>query len=375
MFAPNVWSFEPPNTQIVHKYSESNEKHEKQICKRIHSHPFNRVITIILPDRQAIPDTILPFLKDTDHYQLNDLPLTEFTKKPFIEAFVKRGQFYGTSVDTRIDVDNCVCITPEGIFCLSVTKDTYHRLGIEGKLSAFAKKHRNRYTIEINLKSSDIATTTKYYARLQTALSNESLGTFKMRFTWEPPREKDEKRAICPSSIAKYFTDLGYDVQLNQTECKTSVEYGLKVPILGSETDELVDLNGQSKFYASPDELVEYAGMLALSCNLESSEYLNTWSFTGHTVAVGNAFVVRLKGLFTCNLVKMLFKKLRAYVNENVEIPWISLYVHGDPHSPVSFGGAEHSFTTTGDNSYVLFVSSNSKCLYYEFLSSNKALK
>lgn len=44
MFAPNVWSFDAPNTQIAHKYSESNEKHEKQICKRIHSHPFNRVV-------------------------------------------------------------------------------------------------------------------------------------------------------------------------------------------------------------------------------------------------------------------------------------------------------------------------------------------
>lgn len=46
MFAPNVWSFDPPKTQIVHKYSESNEKHEKQICKRIHSHPFNRMVRL-----------------------------------------------------------------------------------------------------------------------------------------------------------------------------------------------------------------------------------------------------------------------------------------------------------------------------------------
>lgn len=165
--------------------------------------------------------------------------------------------------------------------------------------------------IKIDLKSPDIATTTKYYARLQTALSKEALGRFKMRFVWEPPREKNDTKAICPSSAAKYFSDLGYDVDLKQTECKTSVEYGLNVPILGPDSDELVELNGKSEFYVSPDELVEYAGMLAMSCNLESTEYLNTWSITGHTVAVGNAFVVRLKGMFTCNLVKLLFKKLR----------------------------------------------------------------
>lgn len=165
--------------------------------------------------------------------------------------------------------------------------------------------------IEVNLKSPDVATTTKYYARLQTALSNESLGTFKIRFMWEPPREKDQKNAICPSSIAKYFSELGYKLDLQQTECKMAVEYGLKVPRLGPESDKLIEINGQSNFYATPHELVEYAGILNLSCNMESSEYLNSWSVTGHTIDVGNALVVRLKGLFTCNLVKLLFKKLR----------------------------------------------------------------
>lgn len=71
----------------------------------------------------------------------------------------------------------------------------------------------------------------------------------------------------------------------------------------------------------------------------------------------------------------MLFLIHRDYSTQHPEIPWTSLYVHGDPHTPVSFGGAEHSFTTNGDNSYAIFVSSGSKCLYYEFLSSNKALK
>lgn len=55
------------------------------------------------------------------------------------------GQFYGLSVNTRIDVDDCVGLTPAGILHLSVTKDIYHYLGLEGKLSAFANKHPNRY--------------------------------------------------------------------------------------------------------------------------------------------------------------------------------------------------------------------------------------
>lgn len=44
MFAPNVWSFDPPNTQFTYKYSESDQKHVKQINKRIQSHVFNRMV-------------------------------------------------------------------------------------------------------------------------------------------------------------------------------------------------------------------------------------------------------------------------------------------------------------------------------------------
>lgn len=47
MFAPNVWSFDPPNTQFTYKYSESDRKHVKQINKRIQNHPFNRMVSNI----------------------------------------------------------------------------------------------------------------------------------------------------------------------------------------------------------------------------------------------------------------------------------------------------------------------------------------
>lgn len=174
-----------------------------------------------------------------------------------------------------------------------------------------AQLFRSALAIEIDLKSNELATTTKFYGRLQTALSNESLSTFTLNVTWEPPKERDEHKRICPSSVAKYFADLGYDVKLIQTDCKTSIEYGLKVPLLGPESDELVEVNGNGDLYATPHELAEYAGMLALGCNLETSEYLNTWSFSGHSMEVGNALVIRLKGLFSCDLIKMLFKKLQ----------------------------------------------------------------
>lgn len=161
--------------------------------------------------------------------------------------------------------------------------------------------------IVIDLKSKDLVTISKYYARVQNALSNESLSKFTMRFAWVPPKKSN----TCTSSVAKYFNDCGHEVNLIQTACKMNFEYGLRPPLLGPENDEPIEIDGKSAFYATPHELVEYAGMVALSCDLDGSEYLNSYSFTGHTIEVGSALTVRLKGMFSCDLIRMLFKNLR----------------------------------------------------------------
>lgn len=162
------------------------------------------------------------------------------------------------------------------------------------------------------MKRKELQTTSKYYQRIQTALSNEFLPKFRLRFTWTPPTLDNRTTSeICPSSVAKYFTDLGYHVDLIQTECKISQEYGLQIPLLGPNQDKPSKLNGIKKFYATPHQLVEYAGLLALSCGMDKTEYLNSWSFHGHTIEVGTALVVRLTGMFTGELIESLFKKLK----------------------------------------------------------------
>lgn len=65
--------------------------------------------------------------------------------KPFFLCQLT-GRFYALSINTRIDVDDCIGISSDGILHLSVTKDIYHYLGLEGKLSKTAKKYSNRYS-------------------------------------------------------------------------------------------------------------------------------------------------------------------------------------------------------------------------------------
>lgn len=109
--------------------------------------------------------------------------------------------------------------------------------------------------------------------------------------------------------MAKYFADLEYEVILAETKSVITQEYSLNIPQLGKDVEPAA--NEIPTFYATPDEIVEYVGMLSLGCNFERHDFLNTWQFSGVTTEVGTALVIRLNGFFTCLMIERLFDSLR----------------------------------------------------------------
>lgn len=156
--------------------------------------------------------------------------------------------------------------------------------------------------IKLDLNHPDLRSGTKYYDRVKNALSHELLSDISLRICWTPLDS-----SICKSSIAKYFADRQYDVQLVETQMKVHQEYSLNMPLLGENTP--VD-NGE-KLFATPDELIEYVGMLSLSCNLERDEYLNSFNCDGRSVNVGGAKVIRWNGMFDCHTIVQLLEELK----------------------------------------------------------------
>lgn len=157
--------------------------------------------------------------------------------------------------------------------------------------------------VRLNLLNPDLSPDTKFYQRVRTALTNPLLPKMSMRVAWQPPADS----AICPSSVAKYFDEKGYRVRLIQTNRSQHQEYSMEMPLLGKDGDKL-NANG---FYATPNDIIEYIGMLSLGCNREPSEYLNSYRCHGHSREVGNGTVVQWRGMFTCNTVERLFDMLR----------------------------------------------------------------
>lgn len=79
------------------------------------------------------------------------------------------------------------------------------------------------------------------------------------------------------------------------------------MPLLGENL--LTDC--EDELFATPHELIEYVGMLSLSCNLDQDEYLNSFNCDGRSVSVGAAKVVRWNGMFDCHSIAQLLEELK----------------------------------------------------------------
>lgn len=149
---------------------------------------------------------------------------------------------------------------------------------------------------------------TKYYERVKRALGHSHLTPFSFRINWDPPELSNP--IICPSSVAKYFSDKGYKIKLGMTEMKQHQEYSLKMPLLGR--DEPTPKNEDIvEFYVTPHELIEYIGMLSLECNLVQSDFINSYQCPGRFMEIGSAKVLQFRGFFTYETITQLFSSLK----------------------------------------------------------------
>lgn len=125
-------------------------------------------MSVTLPDTLKVPKSVSDALvNDCDYYKVCNLDVSEFIDATFIASFIKSGKlkiymayayclfdligclFLGTltllSVNRNIDCDDCIAITPSKNLILSLTKETYQSLGLEGVVSHFCANNKYKY--------------------------------------------------------------------------------------------------------------------------------------------------------------------------------------------------------------------------------------
>ncbi|XP_022920567.2 ribonuclease P protein subunit p40-like isoform X2 [Onthophagus taurus] len=331
MLCPEVWNFKPPPVD----YRVESGKFEDNLVQDFH---FNHLVSVTVPGSLKFPQELKDILtQDTEYYQIEDFNLGELIEEKFLKAFVNQGNLSCLSIDTNIDTQNCLCIIPNKTLILSLLKETYQSLGIQGKVSYFSKNNHFKYIIKVSLL--DLKPNSAFHKKVKTALSGLR---FNLILNWEPPQEE-----ICASSIAKYIQDLGYKVKSCFIQ-ENSHFVSPKVP--------KIDFNGCN------DEEVfnycEFLGMVALDADFDGkpNDYINTYEVPEPCENLGPVRYVQWRGFFTSTRILKFLKALRGYQKIQENIPWISLHVSGFQDAPISWGNTENRFFTDSEDSFTYFI-------------------
>ncbi|XP_068234724.1 ribonuclease P protein subunit p40-like isoform X1 [Palaemon carinicauda] len=358
MHEPEVIQFQAPESHLgFSRHCFDDPKLDSIFHNLIDEHPFNTKVNVVFPSETYHARLDNVFEEDNDFYELEKIPLFEFCTPVFLEAFLNAGKFYAVSCDARLDLDNVAALTPDGCLVLILDKDTYSNLRLNGKLSAhILRRPKERYIVKVNLKNNFIPGR-PYYKKVMDAFS-EVLLKFNFWISWIP-NDSD----VCPSSVAKYFSDRGYVVYRQEVQIRNSTLNDLDVPLIQIEINE----GGDEKLEIEPEVLLEWIGCTSLgiklgTCGTSYSDLANPKT----TRRIESIETFQCNGFFLPSYIHLLVKELRLILEETEEesLPWVSITVYGHVDSPISWGLTENFYYTNGDNFYTLIIMRTSLLIY-----------
>ncbi|XP_018597238.1 ribonuclease P protein subunit p40 isoform X1 [Scleropages formosus] len=333
----------PRNVLVCERSSFMNEKsrHDKHVSQ----HYFNYKVSVFIPHCGVPPSSLSDAMRRfTRFYLVREVPVFELLGEECLEKTVRTGRFYALSYKTRIDQDDVVALLPTGQLILSVVKDTYEQLGLEGRPSQYAHKRPMRYVVVIDLTDKSMAPGSKRYDRVLWALREKV--PLKTDFLMACHSVVGTEAWSLPPCLSRYpWKEL-------QASVDTQTLRDLPCPVLHGD-----DLRGETA--CEPHAFLEWLGAvgLGIGCENEATSFLSTYECPEPRTLVDQAVLCTVTGLLLPEDIHSLLEELRRYFDQPKSSSWLSLVVHGFADSPISWGMAEHGFHKGGENfySFVLF--------------------
>uniref|UniRef100_A0A8C5MB96 Ribonuclease P/MRP subunit p40 n=1 Tax=Leptobrachium leishanense TaxID=445787 RepID=A0A8C5MB96_9ANUR len=326
---------------------KSNFKQEKsRHSAHVETHYFNCLVSVLLPECGPLPEKIKSTIEGFGSYfVIRNLSVHEFVTEDFRNTFIKQGSFYALSYQTRIDQDNTAALLPTGKLILSVDKDTYEELGLQGKPSLYSGKNAMRYTINIDLTDKALSADGKKFQRINWCLSEKKPLLFDFLLAWENTES---------SSILSYFSS--YKIKSCPFTINTTVLRDLHCPVINSGR-----LHGKAEEACSSERVFEWFGAVSnnIDCTNQSSSFISTFCCPFPSTVVQQTSLCTITGFITPEKIQRLLQQLREYFIEPKLTTWVSLMVHGFADSPVSWGENEHGFCRGGENLYSFIIFNN----------------
>ncbi|XP_028831526.1 ribonuclease P protein subunit p40 isoform X1 [Denticeps clupeoides] len=336
------------NLLVCEKSSFRNEKSRYDI--HVSQHYFNYKVSVLIPECAVLPATVAGLMDSFGpYYRVRDLPVYKLLEENFLENVLKRGNFYALSYKTRIDEDNTVAFLPTGQLILSVDKDTYERLGLEGKPSQYNHRQVMRYVVTVDVTEKSMAPGSKRYQRVLASLTER----VPMKCDFLFSRHKNAAAAAEDGALKALLSQFKYDT--HKPILKTHTLKDMLHPSLKSS-----DLRGDGPLF-SPHHFLEWLGAvnLDITCSDPVDSFLSIYNCPEPHTPMSQGMLCTLTGLLLPEDLHSLLQELRNYFDEPKFSSWLAMTVHGFVDSPVAWGTTEHGFLKGGENFYTIVVLNN----------------
>uniref|UniRef100_A0A1A8QV43 Ribonuclease P 40 subunit n=1 Tax=Nothobranchius rachovii TaxID=451742 RepID=A0A1A8QV43_9TELE len=320
-----------PRTLLVCDRSSFLDE-KNRVSPQVEKLHFNHKVSVLLPGCSFTPSKLdLVMNTFSSFYLIKKLPVHELLD-PGLQGAINQGVVYGLSFGTRIDEDTCVALMPKGRLVLSLDKDSYERLGVEGKPSRFNHRTCSRFVVSVDLTNSSMAPGGRGHTRLLTGLRSHLQLQTDFLLSHHP-----EGGASLQPLLSRY----DWSKHEPEVSCR-----------------HLTDLTCPDFRSCDCHSLLEWFGAVEadISCESSSSSFLSSFTCPEPNDVLSHALSVSICGLLLPHDVQRLIQELRCHLQQTQLESWTSLTVHGFIDSPVSWGDNEHGVLSGGENFYNLLM-------------------
>ncbi|CCJ30391.1 unnamed protein product, partial [Pneumocystis jirovecii] len=230
------------------------------------------------------------------------------------------------------------------IIILSLTKETYEKAGLVGKLSAFSKT-RSRWNVTLDMRDSSMKKGKKGFNRILWSFENNFPKdfSFKMSALNEGDIKVIEEIVGLPTRPVHFE-----EYELGQIPCPSF-----------SYPEKIYDLNLNKIIRREwAIEIYEWLALVSLRADkLKTQDNIDPYISIYHISNALKEEVITFlwSGMISCTWISNLWTSLLNIQDMN----WFSLTVSGFEDSPISWENCEHGYFYGGENTYTLLRLNN----------------
>eukprot|EP00741_Cyanophora_paradoxa_P013378 tig00020685_g12918.t1 len=377
---------------------ESSFAHPKAKARdAILGHHFLEQVEVFIPCLRSqlqstlsdpgLPDILSRLPQRTDYYYRVRAHLATLLRPPFLASLASRdgGSTYALSSAGAIDHGNVVAVYPPGTLHLSLEKDAYEALGLQGRPSPFKPLRGQRFDVEVDVAAPSFAPGKNLYERVQWSLSPQRTSPVDLLLYRTDAAGASAELGPFPAGVA------AERVELQRTEETLS---DVALPALpppepprppppdrppgaaagkrrrggegegaGSGVPEYEERDGPVAAPQFHSDLFEWLGLV--SCRLvgelsgreedRPDEFVSGYECGLRRAAGGAGHCIRWRGPVPPALPAAYIDPLRALVNAG-RVPFAAVSTWGAREAPVSFGGARRGRLLGGEHDAALVL-------------------